>query len=68
MKKFWMVLRDEESSHRQHAPSKKHENINDAKIEAGRLARMNPTIGFFVMEAVGRFATIDPTVVMEECK
>ena len=48
MKKFWMVMRDQEQSYM----SKRHETEAEAIIEAERLARKELGHRFFLMKAV----------------
>jgi hypothetical protein len=48
--KFWMVYVNGTISH---APIYKHQNEQDAKTEAERLAKENPNIQVYVLESKG---------------
>lgn len=43
---FWMIY-----GLGQRAPTARHKTLDSAVTEAKRLARMNPEVGFFVLEA-----------------
>ncbi|EFO33569.1 conserved hypothetical protein [Roseibium sp. TrichSKD4] len=56
--KFWMVWNPIG-----HTPTRKHRSREDANREATRLAKKNPRQNFFVLKAVGGFATEDTPVI-----
>lgn len=47
--KFWMVLADRVLGE----PTVRHSSLSRARCEAERLARTNPGVRFFVLEATG---------------
>ena len=53
--KFWLVWNPARS-----APLMKHPSQESARVEAERLARINPGQQFWVLEARGYMRTIDP--------
>jgi hypothetical protein len=59
--KFWMVWRDGG-----HAPQVKHESEEGARAEAERLARLNPSGSFVVLEALAAYQLAPTPVNVEE--
>lgn len=52
--RFWMVY-----GMGQGQPTARHKTFDSARAEASRLARLNPGIDFFVLEAVGAARKVD---------
>ena len=55
-KRFWMVFNDSIGGQ---APTYKHPTLGAARIEAERLAKLNPGVRFWVLEAQG-YMRIEP--------